>query len=65
MGDLNTTLEALLDKHGMSQLLFGLAQVCYAKEEHILTNWQDKTTARAWRSDAVAIENLAAKVRAT
>lgn len=60
---LNEALEALIDKYGMSQLLFGLAQVCQEKADHVETNWQDKTTARAWHSDAVAVENLAAKVR--
>lgn len=60
---LNDALEALVDRYGMSQVLFSLAAVCYEKEDHIRTNWQDKVTARAWHSDAVAVENLAAKIR--
>lgn len=62
-GPLNEALEALIDRYGMSQVLFGLATVCYEKEDHIRTNWQDATMARAWHSDAVAVENLAAKIR--
>ncbi|MEY9506920.1 hypothetical protein ABIE87_006478 [Bradyrhizobium diazoefficiens] len=60
---LDETLESLVDKYGLSQVLFGLVTVCHEKEDHIRTNWQDATTAKAWHSDAVALENLAAKIR--
>jgi hypothetical protein len=62
---LQNELEALIDRYGMSQVLLGIAAVCYEKEDHLRTNWQDTTTARAWHSDGVAVENLAAKIRTT
>jgi hypothetical protein len=56
-------LESVLDRVGMSKLLFALAEVCGEKAEHLQVNWQDRNAAKEWTADAKAIEKLAAKIR--
>lgn len=46
--DLQEILEILVDRHGITSVTDELAQVCYAKSEHVAENWQDKKLARAW-----------------
>lgn len=60
--ELNDALEALIDKHGLTQVLVAIAEVCDAKAEHLAVNWQDADSARYWTQDAGWIGKLAAKV---
>lgn len=46
--NLTQQMEALVDQHGLRNILLELAFVCSEKEDHILSNWQDKVTAKAW-----------------
>lgn len=41
-------LEQLMDSYGLPRLLHELAQIAYAKADHVQTNWQDKQLAQAW-----------------
>jgi len=45
-------LEALVDKYGFGQVLFGIQDICYAKAEHLQTNWQDENSATEWKRRA-------------
>ena len=45
---LQQQLEALIDQHGVVEVLRTLGAVCYAKEEHITGAWQDLHLANAW-----------------
>jgi hypothetical protein len=58
-------LELMIDKIGLSHVLFKLAEVCGDKAEHLRSNWQDEKAAKEWIADARAIEKLAAKIRST
>jgi len=58
-------IEQMVDKVGLSKFLFMLAEVCNEKAEHVQVNWQDRNLAKAWESDARAIEKIAAKIRVT
>lgn len=49
-------LEAMLDRHSLHYLMLCLSTVCYAKAEHIASNWQDTATAKAWERAAQAID---------
>lgn len=62
---MNSDIEEMIDKVGLSKFLFMLAEVCGEKAEHIRTNWQDRNLAKEWDADAKAIEKLAAKIRTT
>jgi hypothetical protein len=46
--NLTEQLEQLVDQHGLKAVLLDLAFICSDKEDHILSNWQDKVTAKAW-----------------
>jgi hypothetical protein len=42
------TLETLIDLTSVKAVLEAISDICGAKEEHIIANWQDKKTARVW-----------------
>jgi hypothetical protein len=52
MDNLDDTLEGLVDKHGLQNIVDSLMDICFAKSEHVLSNWQDKALARAWEHNA-------------
>jgi hypothetical protein len=58
-------LEMMIDKFGLSKVLFFIAEICHEKSDHVQTNWQDNNLAKEWTVDAKAIERLAAKTRVT
>lgn len=43
-------LEQLIDCYGLPRLLAELAEIAYAKAEHVQTNWQDTALASQWTS---------------
>ena len=51
-------MEELLDKLGIVDFIEMLESICYEKEEHLKTNWQDSTIAKLWHRNAKALENL-------
>ena len=52
-------LEELLYETSICELLETLAHICYEKEEHLLTNWQDKETAKIWHRAGLLIDGIA------
>lgn len=50
--DAMNALEFMIDTVGLSNVLYAIEHVCYAKAEHIQENWQDRTLAKAWSADA-------------
>lgn len=51
-----TTIEALIDKHGLELVLGTVGFICRLKADHIRENWQDGLTASAWDMAAKSIE---------
>jgi asparagine synthetase A len=43
-------LEALVDKFDIDRVVSKLADVAYAKAEHLESAWQDNRTARRWEA---------------
>ena len=41
-------LEALIDKHGLDDVLSEIVTICRHKAEHVAVNWQDMALAKAW-----------------
>lgn len=41
-------LEQLIDSYGLPRILETLADIAYAKAEHVQSNWQDKNLAKGW-----------------
>jgi len=54
-------IEDLVDKHGITNLLFGLSQIAFRKAEHLRENWQDEKQAEAWEKTAKALEQAEAR----
>ncbi len=59
--NLETTLETLIDRHGLANVVEMLAIVCELKAEHLCSNWQDEQSAQWWHARANILDTLAAK----
>lgn len=59
MTDITNELEALIDRHSLAHVVTGLSLICSEKAEHLRSNWQDKTAAKAWDADAKTLEKAA------
>jgi len=51
-------LEKLVDKHKLSEVVYGLQSVCLAKAEHLEHAWQDYHAAAVWNEMANVLEKL-------
>lgn len=60
--ELASELEQAIDGIGLQRVLNLIANICHEKAEHVRTNWQDGTLARAWERDGARIERCASKV---
>ena len=60
---LNETLESLVDKHGLLEIVVALELICMDKADHIATNWDDKPLEKAWRKADSAFHNLAVQIQ--
>lgn len=58
---MNDTLEQFIDQEGLQAALRVLSEICYAKAEHVETNWQDHELARAWTKAATALDAQSAR----
>lgn len=57
----NDTLEAYIDRFGMSALVAAIVTVCDDKAAHVESNWQDGAMAKAWRRIGNSFAALATK----
>jgi hypothetical protein len=62
---LQNEIEALLDRHPIDELVAALAEVCDHKADHVMSNWQDKHLAKLWQRNAIALNQVQAKLQAT
>jgi hypothetical protein len=59
VSNIETELEALIDRHGLTHVVNTLAVLCTEKAEHLRTNWQDSVTAKAWDADGKTLDKAA------
>lgn len=52
-------LEAMVDKHGLYEVLVAMAVVCGDKADHVQWNYQDVNLARKWNSVHNKLQTLA------
>lgn len=52
------SLEMLVDHEGLSGVLSMLTEICFMKEEHIDTNWQDRKLAKLWGQAGGRVDKL-------
>lgn len=53
------TIEALIDKHGLAAVTHALSCVCAQKADHIRETWQDLRLAQTWQRASGQAERLA------
>jgi hypothetical protein len=51
-------VEKLIDACDVSGLLDAISDVCYAKAEHLETNWQDSAAAARWQRVAIHFQAM-------
>jgi hypothetical protein len=56
-------LEALIDTYSLSYVIDLLAEVCSAKADHLVANWQDDDAGEAWDNNAERLMTVAHKAR--
>jgi hypothetical protein len=56
------TLEAIIDLHGLTEVVRMLSEICAEKAEHILINWNDKELACLWNKRCVQLDEASAKL---
>jgi hypothetical protein len=54
-------LEQMIDARGLYGVLEDIAAICYAKAEHLETNWQDANAAKVWQKCGLLADTFAAK----
>lgn len=61
--DENIELEKMVDKTSLWQVVSDLVDICYAKDAHIRSNWQDNKLAKGWRDAGDELYGILDKVR--
>lgn len=55
-------LEKLIDENGLVQVMDIISTICFEKEDHVLTNWQDKALAKVWRRNGIILQTATEKL---
>ena len=63
MTDLVDRLEAEIDKCGIRAVLEAISIICDLKAEHLASNWQDVTSAKAWVLWQLQIDRMLSKIK--
>ena len=53
-------VETLVDRYGLRAVIDSLANICWAKSEHISTNWQDRQLAGYWSQAGRILDSVSA-----
>lgn len=62
MDTLESRLEEMIDETNLSLVLETIASVCYAKADHVQTNWQDKSLAMEWEEAGDRVISVAMRI---
>lgn len=62
MTETERQLEQIIDASNLSNVLEMIAGICYAKADHIQTNWQDGPLALAWETAGDKVNGLAERL---
>ena len=46
------TLEEMIDKHGLTEVIDFMVCICAKKASHLRENWQDESQSKAWSKAA-------------
>ncbi len=56
-------LEHMIDRLHLDTVLFYISNICNEKRDHVLENWQDNNTAKAWERASNKIWHLAEELK--
>lgn len=56
------TLEQIVDRNGIADVLHMLAEICGEKSAHVAVNWQDMGLSRAWERNGERLMAAAGKL---
>lgn len=57
------TLETMMDRASLTDILWALEQIALEKADHVRSNWQDERMANFWEKDAAVVAKAAERVR--
>lgn len=60
--ELLNELEQIVDKSNLSTVLNVLSEICYEKEDHLQSNWNDANTAKLWHNAGKIIDSANCKL---
>lgn len=49
-------LEAMIDRRGLSEILYALSDICSEKADHILSSYNDRSLSARWAASATRIQ---------
>jgi len=55
-------VEDLIDRYGITTLIDAVVEVCFLKEEHVRTNWQDHALGDAWQRTALTLKKACERI---
>ena len=55
-------LEQMVDAYTLHSMLEALSDVCMAKSEHLISNWQDSVTGHVWSRAAGILDKAASRI---
>ena len=55
-------LERLVDVYGVDGVVVALASICWEKEAHVRSNWQDEGLAREWSKAGKRLDEVCLKL---
>jgi hypothetical protein len=56
------SLEAIIDIHGLTNVVAMLSELCAEKAEHVLVNWQDEVLAKKWHRASAQLDQISTKL---
>lgn len=58
-------LEDILDSSHLSTVIKALAEICWAKGDHVRENWQDESLAKLWDQAALKLDGVSINIAIT
>ena len=63
--EMQDKLESIVDSTSIEDVVEALSQICYAKAEHVQSNWQDYVLAKVWERNAKVLNVTVSKLQRT
>jgi len=61
--NIETELESLIDRHGLTHVVNTLSVICFEKAEHIRSTWGEDIDCEHWEKDSRTLDKAARAIR--